>query len=182
MSTKRRTDGVYCSPTPLGPSGERLCRNCHGPMPPDKRKHNCSPRCVKEWRCKTSPQMMRRAVFERDHGVCATCGIDTEAEFRAKYGFTKLSGRPVGNWEADHIVPVIEGGGECGLDNYRTLCIPCHKKVTAELAARRAEERKAKQIQERIQEATARGITFKEAPKPSRRRRKPSAPDTLPLF
>ena len=29
-----------------------------------------------------------------------------------------------------------EGGGECGLENYRTLCIPCHKKVTKELLLR----------------------------------------------
>lgn len=39
-------------------------------------------------------------------------------------------------WEADHIVPVIEGGGECGLENYRTLCVRCHKQVTRELRAR----------------------------------------------
>ena len=52
-------------------------------------------------------------------------------------------GRHAG-WDADHIVPVVEGGGECGLDNYRTLCHPCHKRVTAELAARRAEQRRTK--------------------------------------
>ena len=45
-------------------------------------------------------------------------------------------------WDMDHIVPVVEGGGECDLDNLRTLCIWCHKRVTAELAARRAEERR----------------------------------------
>lgn len=54
----------------------------------------------------------------------------------------------VSGWDADHIVPVVEGGGECGLDNYRTLCHPCHKKATAELAKRRAEQnRKEKRIQ-----------------------------------
>jgi 5-methylcytosine-specific restriction endonuclease McrA len=46
-------------------------------------------------------------------------------------------------WDADHIVPVAEGGGECDLSNYRTLCHPCHKRVTAELAARLAAARKA---------------------------------------
>lgn len=50
-------------------------------------------------------------------------------------------------WDADHIVPVAEGGGECDLDNYRTLCHPCHKLVTAELAARLAEARRAKKQQ-----------------------------------
>jgi len=44
-------------------------------------------------------------------------------------------------WEADHIKPVSEGGGCCGLENYRTLCAPCHKKETARLAARLAVER-----------------------------------------
>jgi 5-methylcytosine-specific restriction protein A len=45
-------------------------------------------------------------------------------------------------WEADHIVPVVEGGGECGLDGYRTLCRRCHSLETARLAKRRADRRK----------------------------------------
>lgn len=40
-------------------------------------------------------------------------------------------------WDVDHIIPVIEGGGQCGLDSLRTLCHPCHKAVTRELAHRR---------------------------------------------
>ena len=47
-------------------------------------------------------------------------------------------------WEADHIVPVSEGGGACGLENFRTLCVPCHKAETKALAARRAKARKQK--------------------------------------
>lgn len=47
-----------------------------------------------------------------------------------------------GAWDADHRVPVVEGGGECGLEGFRTLCRPCHKRATAALAKRRAEERK----------------------------------------
>jgi 5-methylcytosine-specific restriction enzyme A len=46
-------------------------------------------------------------------------------------------------WEMDHIVPVIEGGGDCGLENLRTLCWACHARETKALAARRAEKRKA---------------------------------------
>ena len=45
-------------------------------------------------------------------------------------------------WEADHIVPVVEGGGQCGPEGYRTLCCACHKAETRALAARRAERRR----------------------------------------
>src|SRR5450759_254868 len=40
-------------------------------------------------------------------------------------------------WEADHIIPVADGGGECGLDNYRVLCRPCHVRVTVAWRATR---------------------------------------------
>lgn len=44
-------------------------------------------------------------------------------------------------WDADHIVPVSEGGGLCGIDNYRTLCHPCHKTVTKDLQQRLTKRR-----------------------------------------
>jgi 5-methylcytosine-specific restriction endonuclease McrA len=44
-------------------------------------------------------------------------------------------------WDADHIVPVVEGGGECDLANMRTLCLKCHKLATAELRRRRRQAR-----------------------------------------
>lgn len=46
-------------------------------------------------------------------------------------------------WEMDHVTPVVEGGGSCGLDNLRTLCWACHRRETAALAKRRAAARKA---------------------------------------
>jgi 5-methylcytosine-specific restriction endonuclease McrA len=39
-------------------------------------------------------------------------------------------------WEADHILPVVEGG-DSNLENIRTLCIPCHRGETWELRRRR---------------------------------------------
>lgn len=45
-------------------------------------------------------------------------------------------------WEADHIVPLIEGGDHSA-DNLRTLCIWCHRGETANLATRRAAARSA---------------------------------------
>ena len=45
-------------------------------------------------------------------------------------------------WDADHIIPVAEGGGECDLDNLRTLCLKCHKLATRRLAERLANARR----------------------------------------
>ena len=45
-------------------------------------------------------------------------------------------------WEADHTVPVVEGGGDCGPENLRTLCWACHRACTAELKKRMAAKRK----------------------------------------
>lgn len=167
VSTTRRTRGVWSTPRPLGPNGEKLCYNCHKPLPKG-RTYNCSPECSEEWRTKTSPSYMRAKVWGRDHGVCALCRLDTDAlqkEYRAlprggsseefyriRRDFRRAHGIPAGReasdwWDADHIVPVIEGGGECGLSNYRTLCIPCHQKVTKEMHARGKEKRKEQRIQ-----------------------------------
>lgn len=44
-------------------------------------------------------------------------------------------------WEADHVTEVIRGGDSC-LDNMQTLCVPCHKVKTKQLAADRARERR----------------------------------------
>jgi hypothetical protein len=33
-------------------------------------------------------------------------------------------------------VPVVEGGGECGIENIRTLCLGCHARATSELRGR----------------------------------------------
>lgn len=45
-------------------------------------------------------------------------------------------------WQSDHIVAVYQGGGQCDIDNLRTLCGPCHKIVTRQQALERAKERR----------------------------------------
>lgn len=45
-------------------------------------------------------------------------------------------------FHADHIIAVVEGGGNCGLENFRTLCIGCHHEVTATLRRNRAKCKK----------------------------------------
>jgi len=47
-------------------------------------------------------------------------------------------------WQADHTIPVIEGGGGVHWSELRTLCSACHRDVTKALAARRAQQRKDK--------------------------------------
>ena len=39
-------------------------------------------------------------------------------------------------WDADHIIPVVDGGGECDLENIRTLCLICHRAETSKLLRR----------------------------------------------
>ncbi len=78
--------------------------------------------------------------------ACArSAALDTEAlrkdkrklDYRARRQFEKEWGGRRSLWDADHIVPVVEGGGECGLANMRTLCLKCHRAVTADLRRRR---------------------------------------------
>ena len=150
---------------PKGPNGRALCRECKTEVPPN-RKTFCSRECVAAWRIKSDPTYVRQQAFARDHGVCAICGLDTQqlervllayyAEsgkeaalklaasvgfkvrfYAARYGRIKIRSLH----EIDHIVPVAEGGGLCSLDQMRTLCTRCHKKVTAELMARLAKKR-----------------------------------------
>lgn len=66
-------------------------------------------------------------------------------------------------WDADHILPVSEGGGECDLDNIRTLCLACHRTVTAELAGRRG---RAKRQTRKAKDAAAKGQAMMEGLEP----------------
>ena len=52
----------------------------------------------------------------------------------AKWGLRSITRKSL--WDADHVVPVVEGGGGCDLENIRTLCLICHRKATAELRER----------------------------------------------
>lgn len=46
-------------------------------------------------------------------------------------------------WDADHVVAVASGGGECDLSNLQTLCLPCHAFRTAQQARRRRKRKPA---------------------------------------
>ena len=138
MSTRRTQPGGWVERRTRG-----SCRRC-GAAVPTGRFTFCTDACVHEWKLRTDPGYLREQVFARDRGVCAQCGVDTEAlrrdkrklDYNARRQFEKDWGYRRHLWDADHIVPVAEGGGECDLDNMRTLCLKCHKLATAELRRR----------------------------------------------
>jgi len=61
------------------------------------------------------------------------------------FRLTSRRGRPMAGslWQMDHIMAVSQGGGRCGLDNLRTLCSPCHAKVTKTQSVDRNRKRRA---------------------------------------
>ena len=142
-----------------GPNGRGICRQCGVEVPAGRRTF-CSGDCVHRFKLQSNPGYLRHEVWKRDRGVCADCGLDTDA-LRKEVATTRWNRRDATRetlkglgfkgyayssgdfWAADHITPVVEGGGGCGLENMRTLCTPCHRKATAELRRRLAEQRKS---------------------------------------
>ena len=153
--------------TGKGPNGGNLCCFC-GTVVTGKRRSirkTCSDRCRDEVTVRVGSSHMRYVIERRDKGVCALCKTDTvkarlefdrlrdklkdysgcarSPELKAildKYGIPP--GRVNGDWwDVDHINPVDDGGGQCGKDNLRTLCIPCHQNATREWRRAKARAR-----------------------------------------
>lgn len=162
MSTQRAMPGGRADrdTLPKGPNGRSLCRWCNLEVPAGRLTF-CSEWCIEEWKLRSDPGHLRDRVFERDRGVCAIGHLDCTAELRrvkrlrgvarakamAEWGLTIANTAPWNRrarrprsrktlWDADHIVPVAEGGGECNLSNMRTLCLKCHRAQTEALRAR----------------------------------------------
>lgn len=127
----------------------------------------CSYECMDIYLMKTKQGYCREKLFQIEHGICQLCGLDAESFFqkiksqpdvrkRVKIlqssQFNQLTSKQkeaiIKNpssgmfWQADHIKAVYEGGGQCDIDNFRTLCVLCHKKVTADQTKQRAIEKK----------------------------------------
>jgi 5-methylcytosine-specific restriction endonuclease McrA len=126
-------------------AGNPICRWCRTPVAPPRRTF-CGDACVHQWKIRSSPSYVRQQIRKRDKGTCQLCGFNVGKAHRE---WTRAK-PPAGNraarrqwraakprWEADHIVPVADGGGECGLENYRLLCRACHVTVTTEWRTRR---------------------------------------------
>jgi len=132
---------------PRGPNGRGCCRWCSLEVPRGRFTF-CSEYCVHEWKLRTQPAYVREQVLKRDRGICAGCGMDTIAAAR-QLRYSRGTGRSalLAYWrlrkrtrksllDADHILPVAEGGGECDLANIRTLCLRCHRQATIALRER----------------------------------------------
>lgn len=149
MSTSRAMPGGWVDrrQIPKGPNGRGICRWCSLEVPRGRFTF-CSDFCVHEWKLRSQPAYLRDQVLLRDRGICAACGVDTLAAYRRLqrsrgrshqallefWGMKKRFRKSL--WDADHIHPVAEGGGECDLDNIRTLCLRCHRAATLQLRER----------------------------------------------
>ncbi|KAG7954971.1 hypothetical protein I3843_11G048400 [Carya illinoinensis] len=148
----------------------------------------CNLGCYEEFRIRTSNRSLRQELFQIEHGICTICQLDCHKlvkdirplslsrrqEYiekaapnvaRRRNFLDKLVNDPTeGNaWHADHIVPVYRGGGECRLENMRTLCVACHYDVTtAQCAERRSTRAKAKKQLKVIMHGLKHGQNTKE--------------------
>lgn len=131
------------------------CRWCGEKIPKGRRRTFCSDYCVHEYKIRSNYNYAREQVYIRDKGICAKCGVSTDAlksklEQEAKMlevksgknymliwrELAKEHGMPDPSrtwWEADHIVAIAEGGGLGGLETYQTLCYKCHQEKTKEM-------------------------------------------------
>ncbi len=161
---------------PKGPNGRALCRYCNVEVPAGRRtfcsdlhvhkwKIQTNPGYVRDclrkrdrgvcalcgvdtYRIKWIYTVVVR--FEHDVNLSLTVFSRRLARDHAASDWLLetwgITNHRISWWAADHIVPVSEGGGECGLENYRTICQSCHKGATAELR-----KRLAGKSQERLQ-------------------------------
>ncbi|KAL6574198.1 hypothetical protein OROHE_001102 [Orobanche hederae] len=158
--------GWTLSDEPLCKLCQTPCKGRNAKVPEYFEDLFCNLSCYEEFRLRTSNRSLREGLFQMEHGICTSCHLDCHKlvehtkrlplEKRESYirkVAPNLANRPKllvklvrepseGNaWHADHIVPVYLGGGECKLENMRTLCVVCHARVTKEQCAERRSTR-----------------------------------------
>lgn len=172
-TTKERqyTQGWTIDDEPLCKLCQGLCNGKLAKSPEYFEDLFCGLDCFQEYRLRTSSRALRQALFQIERGKCSQCKLDCcnlvkhikplPVEKREEYIrkvapniasrlklLDKLVREPAdGNaWHADHIIPVYKGGGECKLDNMRTLCVACHYEVT------RGQHKDLKEIRKKAKE------------------------------
>lgn len=123
---------------PLYSKGKGFCRWCGRPIFKSKKKgagldlwKKFHTECNKEYKLHAVSSVRRKAVFERDKGICALCGKDCSADPKS--------------WEADHELELAdvprplkkEDRKYWALENLRTLCLACHDMKTKKSAKAR---------------------------------------------
>ncbi|KAJ9067851.1 hypothetical protein DSO57_1034896 [Entomophthora muscae] len=153
---KKASNGVITDTNlERGPKGFVLCRFCGRET---KTVYNtfCSSLCVHNFKMRTQPGYLRECILKRDRGICQDCKVNCIEIYAKACALETLEKRKLffcelGNdlwkvkvkrclnsldikftpgmfWEAAHIIDVQDGGGASGLENLRTLCVPCHQK------------------------------------------------------
>ncbi|RCV13837.1 hypothetical protein SETIT_2G378100v2 [Setaria italica] len=172
-TTKERqyTQGWTIDDEPLCKLCQGLCNGKLSKSPEYFEDLFCGLACFQEYRLRTSGRALRQALFQIERGKCSQCKLDCcklvkhikplPMEKREEYIrkaapniasrkklLDKLVREPTdGNaWHADHIIPVYKGGGECKVENMRTLCVACHYEVT------RAQHKELKEIRKKAKE------------------------------
>lgn len=111
----RYQKGLYMAQ--LFPSVEGICAcGCQRELPKGRKKwfsDECQLQAYFTFAIiKGDNKIIRQSIYNRDKGFCHSCGAYSH------------------NWNADHILPVHQGGGGCSLDNFQTLCQDCHAEKT----------------------------------------------------
>ncbi|EYU23580.1 hypothetical protein MIMGU_mgv1a000528mg [Erythranthe guttata] len=167
---KLYTQGWSDMDEPLCKLCQTPCKGNNAKVPQFFEDLFCSMDCFGEYRSRTSNRFLREELFQIEHGICTNCQLNCHQlvkhlrvlslEKRQAYInkvapniakreklLEKLVNEPTGGnaWHADHIIAVYKGGGECKLENLRTLCVACHADVTtAQCSERRIARKKAK--------------------------------------
>jgi 5-methylcytosine-specific restriction endonuclease McrA len=144
--------------------GQHVCVWCGVSLTGTRRQRWCGQKCVLTYQIAKGDQGAARKWLRRDwesgprgytlreHLPCAICGLDmSETAIEARLADEPPSAkrrallRDQHRWEADHIVPLVEGGA-AHPSNLRVLCRVCHLDETRALRARQAAARaKAKE-------------------------------------
>ncbi|KAI5569016.1 hypothetical protein BDE02_12G050900 [Populus trichocarpa] len=149
---KQYTQGWTLMDEPLCKLCQMPCKGSNAKTPVYFEDLFCNLICCEEYRLRTSSRSLRQLDCHQLVRTIKPLSLERRREYieevapnvaSQKKLLDKLANDPSeGNaWHADHIVPVYRGGGECKLENMRTLCVACHSNVTAAQRAERCSTR-----------------------------------------